>query len=384
MIFSKDLLFIHIPKTGGMSVSDYLLDVLPKPVYYAHPDFDESLAARGVHQIKGKRHETLAEARDVVRTHGFHIQDFPAIVAVLRNPYSLEVSRYSYLQAGHPWDRGPNQRLALTEDFGTFAQLSTYHGGATRAIEHYLLLDGALPERLRVLRFETLVDDIKACLQSLGLPAAGEFPWKNRSPHLDYRAYYTGAAEQAVFDRYRWVFDKGYYERMTSEELELGACEVQKQQLPLEGPVKLVGPALGFGNHNWVERIFRMTLHAQHPTRELALTAVAPAELGETLRVSASVAGQDYEESFPTGEPFQWQIPCNLQAGCQAHLRISSDPSWCPAESGRSNDRRRLAFQLREIRAIPDPGGPLAPGVNPATVQRSAVVPRRSESETCQ
>ena len=37
MIFSKDVLFIHVPKTGGMSTSGYLLDMLPRPVYLTHP-----------------------------------------------------------------------------------------------------------------------------------------------------------------------------------------------------------------------------------------------------------------------------------------------------------------------------------------------------------
>jgi hypothetical protein len=229
MIFSNDLLFIHIPKTGGMSVSEYLMEVLPKPIYYAHPGFDESLVDRGVCQFAGIRHENMEEARGVVRQYGFELRSFPAILVVLRNPYSLEVSRYSYLRAGYPWDKGPNQKLALSQDFETFARLSTFHGGASRSIERYLLLDGAIPERLRILRFETLVEDVRNCLSSLGLPISNEFPWKNKSSHSDYRAYYTEAAEEAVFNRYRWVFEQEYYPRMTEEDLLVGRRAVQNQ-----------------------------------------------------------------------------------------------------------------------------------------------------------
>jgi hypothetical protein len=35
------MLFVHVPKTGGMSTAEYLLTVLPRPVYYTGPDIGE-------------------------------------------------------------------------------------------------------------------------------------------------------------------------------------------------------------------------------------------------------------------------------------------------------------------------------------------------------
>ncbi len=108
MIFSKDVLFIHVPKTGGMSTSCYLLDILPRPVYLTHPAevWNDDLPWRGIVQIVGRRHESLMEARDVVARHGFDIHRFPIILATIRNPYDLEVSRYTYLRIGYHWERG--------------------------------------------------------------------------------------------------------------------------------------------------------------------------------------------------------------------------------------------------------------------------------------
>jgi len=130
MVFSKELLFIHVPKTGGMSVSNYLLSTLAPPVYQVRPPHGEATCGSGVVEIVGNRHLGLSEAARVVSEHGFEIRRFPVILAVIRNPYSLEVSRYAYLQTGHPWDAGRNQELALTSNFETFAMHSEVHEGS--------------------------------------------------------------------------------------------------------------------------------------------------------------------------------------------------------------------------------------------------------------
>ena len=48
-------------------------------------------------------------------------------------------------------------------------------------------------------------------LRNLGLAAPQEFPWANRSERGDWRGYYTRRAEEAVYRRYRWAFDQGFY-----------------------------------------------------------------------------------------------------------------------------------------------------------------------------
>jgi len=39
-------------------------------------------------------------------------------------------------------------------------------------------------------------------------------PRINQSRRGDYRSYYTPQAEEAVYGRYRWVFDEGFYPRL--------------------------------------------------------------------------------------------------------------------------------------------------------------------------
>ena len=76
------------------------------------------------------------------------------------------------------------------------------------------MLNGALPSNLNVIRFEHLAADLLGALAALDIVGTPDFPWDNRSDHQAYATYYTPAAEAAVYDRYRWVFDQSFYDRL--------------------------------------------------------------------------------------------------------------------------------------------------------------------------
>ena len=158
MIFNDDLLFLHVPKTGGMSVTRYLLETLPKPLAITHPVDDPDLHKQEITHLDGARHESLAEARDMLAALGRDIREFQMVLVGMRNPYDQEVSRYAFLRQGHHWELGPEQDLALASDFETFALGNCQAGGrwkrygleAERArpneIRDYYMLDGVLPD----------------------------------------------------------------------------------------------------------------------------------------------------------------------------------------------------------------------------------------------
>jgi hypothetical protein len=348
VIFCKDLLFIHIPKTGGMSVSQYLLKLLPKPVYYAQPTPDDNIRDKGILQIPGKRHESLEEARKVVAEYGFEVRNFPLILAILRNPYSLEVSRYAYLRAGHPWDRGPNQQLALMGDFETFAKESFYHGGPSKTIESYLLLDGKLPENLEIVRFEELIEGMEKALRRIGIEGGvADFPWVNRSQHGDHRSYYTEGAEEAVYRRYKWVFDHGFYERMDPSQFS-GAAETfpRGSRLPTVGPVRTVGPPLGFWPDSWVGPILRFRVSASQEIGKLTIEGRFPRQLGGKSKFVLTINRQEFVACFDGRDSFAWTVPCRIMPNTETQLELATSCSWCPKQIGISKDARQLSFQL--------------------------------------
>lgn len=247
MVFNEDVLFVHVPKTGGSSVTVHLLDVLARPVYLSQPHHDPDLTDPGIVQLPGIRHETLAEARDLLAGLGFSLDRFRVILATIRNPYDLDVSRYAYLRTGNAWERGAEQELAMANSFEEFAVRNRHRGGhwttdgpddATgiefarngrnghryrNDLRAFFTVDGRVPANLRVLRFEHLVEDVQAALRGIGVGAHPPFPWLNRSPHDHYLGYYTPRAEAAVYRRYRWAFDEGLYPRLDPSRLRSGA-----------------------------------------------------------------------------------------------------------------------------------------------------------------
>lgn len=211
MICNESLIFVHVPKTGGMSITEVLLKYLPRPVYYFLPSAEVGRIPKGVEIMPGRRHEFLAEAIGLAAGLGIAPK---RIIACIRNPYEMEVSRFFYLRKGHPWDKGPAQDLAMTNDFVKFAIESPYHGRATSQIQQYFEVDGKIPPMLRILRHESLDEDFAAAMTDIEL-RTGPLPRHNISRHDRFDRYLTPDAEEAIYKRFQWAFDTGLYDRFT-------------------------------------------------------------------------------------------------------------------------------------------------------------------------
>ncbi len=235
MICNKDILFIHVPKTAGMAISQVLLEVLPKPVYYSvSSPSNEEYKHNNVTVIPGKRHEFLQEAKELVNQLGMDLKNFKKIIAVVRNPYDMEVSRYFYLRLGHAWDRGSAQRMAFDGNFENFAIKSLYHGRKASEIYRFFVLDGAIPSNMKILRYENLQADFESTLRDVGIETAKSLPIVNKTKHGHYRDYLTPAAEDAIYKRYKWLFDAGFYQReykLMANHFKMGNQFIEKGKL---------------------------------------------------------------------------------------------------------------------------------------------------------
>lgn len=218
MLWNDSVLYLHVPKTGGMTVSKRLLERLPRPVYCAVPSGHES-GPDDVRAVPGIRHETLDDARTLLAGFGRTLDSFARILVTIRNPMALEVSRYFFLRMGSPHDRNSDQELADNVDFPTFAARSTFYGREEANIERWILLDGEPLPNLVVVRQERLEEDLSDALASVGLGhIASGLDTVNASRHEDYRTYLTPDAERTIYRRYRWVYDSGLYPRPESIE----------------------------------------------------------------------------------------------------------------------------------------------------------------------
>lgn len=240
MLFDDQILFLHVPKTAGTSLTSYLAANLPRRVTLTEPSDKPdpraalSTAARAklalrrlrrragllarpkLKIVPGTRHETLREAVASLNALGKSLEDFRLVLAVMRNPYDLEVSRYHFFRRGYQGIKGAAheyaEELAQAGDFEAFARNAPYHGRLPSHIEDWYELDGRMPANLRLLRFEALEADLSRALDgiySLNAP----LPRLNASEHEAWSTYLTPASEEAIFIKYRWLFDRGHYPR---------------------------------------------------------------------------------------------------------------------------------------------------------------------------
>jgi hypothetical protein len=240
MLFNDKLLFLHVPKTGGVSIEQFLIHTLPGRITVtdelrptnAWKRLPTSVRLRlrlktllkrwgmwlpqRVIVVEGKRHQRMQQARDTLAGLGRRLEDFHAVLAVVRNPYDLEVSRYHFLRLGYHGVKGlaraREQKIAMEEDFETFACKAPYHGRLPAQIEEWYELDGRLPENLRILRFENLESDLHRAVGEL-YPVTARLPRLNASEHAPYTAYLTPNAEEVIYRKYHWLFERGFYVR---------------------------------------------------------------------------------------------------------------------------------------------------------------------------
>lgn len=354
MILSPQVLFVHVPKTGGMAVTSYLLDVLPRPVWYTHPDRDPRLDD-GVTQLPGIRHETLAEAFAIAAAQGIDAPRLPLLFGVLRNPYAMEVSRFAYLQKGHAWDAGPNQDLALAGDFTAFATQSTDHGGETRPINAYFEIDGHVPGGMTILRQESLPDDLPRALAAAGIDVPPGLPLaaENESRHGPWQDYYSRPAEAAVHDRYRWVFDHGFYPRLDPAGLpESRETPFHGVTIPTSGPIRQAGPIVGLWHDGWAERRVSIPLAAEAEVAAVVVRGLLPREFPGGLDLTATAGGDSVRERLAANARFAVRIPAPCHRGDRLRVTLETPSSFCPRDEGSGSDTRQLAYVLSGIEAL--------------------------------
>ncbi len=192
----------------------YLLETLAEPLYCTlPPDHVMDLPSR-ITRVAGTAHESLAEAHLVLQSRGVALEQLPLVLACVRDPYELEVSRYAFLRQDlNSYNHTAQQALALLGSFELFATVSAPHGD--QPIESYFLLDGVVPDNLRIIRLENADRELAGALEQAGVDTPElSLPRRNQSSHEAFERYFTPAAEEAVYEKYKWVFDAGLYPRL--------------------------------------------------------------------------------------------------------------------------------------------------------------------------
>jgi len=211
VIWNESILFIHAPKTAGMSMTTMLCAHLKGNVFVTGP-YEASAGSSRVEYIPGKRHETLLDAVSFFEDKNAPVEQFEKIFVVVRNPYELELSRFAYLQKNLEQDRGKAQDIALEGDFRKYLATAPFFGKNPPRLDLYYHIEGIIPDNLVILRYENLAQDIAAHIAPY-LEGDYHIPHENQSAHAAVDGVYDAQLEALCYERHRWFFDEGFYSR---------------------------------------------------------------------------------------------------------------------------------------------------------------------------
>lgn len=196
------LFFVHTPKCGGKYVEHALgwrLRLSP-PLRWR--------------DMRG--HLTFREYEDMLRSHGERIADYLTF-SVVRNPWDWHLSFYTYVRhdaggrrSGHPGLHEAFSRRSFRDHIlGLDEFAASYpadHPLNRNLVDWVLGADGTIAVD-RLLRQETLVDDLRCLTSALGLPAKIDpnrrINASRSARERDYRARYDDVMAEIVARRHR-------------------------------------------------------------------------------------------------------------------------------------------------------------------------------------
>jgi hypothetical protein len=188
--------YYHIHKTGGTSFKTFLSEAFPDLV-----------------DVAPWPHHSLAEYSAILRSRGVDPEKL-RILTTIRNPLDHVVSIYLFWRTkGDPSGRAHIQ-AAKSLSFNAFVAyyVASPHADC-RVYDELLLINGALPANVIVLRLEKLATEADELLNGkLGLNIPVSIPHVNRSEHGPSMEYFQPETLRLVRDRYAWAFDQGYYQ----------------------------------------------------------------------------------------------------------------------------------------------------------------------------
>ncbi len=223
--YNDDILFIHIPRCGGTSITDYLEQTIPGMTRDGLP----------IGHIR---------LQDIEALTGRMPSSFDKIIAVVRDPFAAEVSAYDFSVSivlngrGQAWHRfaaahpsvseaaidpmckmhGYYESQWMAEHYPnsqrTRSQLAEY---VTRVgvFRYWIDVDGEIPDNVEVIRLEEK-EQIAAATE---LYRTYDTLLKRLNRSTDgpgTRQIFTPAARNAIEDNYRWTIDNFYPETNTA------------------------------------------------------------------------------------------------------------------------------------------------------------------------
>ena len=207
MIYNKDNLFIHIPKTGGTSFRHLVNEKL---------DLEKNPLEKAPY-----KHYTLQQAYDNRYQLGINFNELKNVIVFVRNPYAKMLSLYSFYKQIYI-DKGlrknnPNIFKLMHLDFNQWLveieKQPVYY--AWFSYERYILLNGVKPDNLVLLRHEKYRTEVEKAMRLFKVKKdeGAKLPTIFKTTHKHFTKVYNRTGYDVVNGLFKWVFDQEMYNK---------------------------------------------------------------------------------------------------------------------------------------------------------------------------
>ena len=204
-------IFIHIPKTGGSSVHNTLIEKIKPEIGVTHAE---------------EGHYKLITARKRLKSHMLvpYVDDYFTFCFV-RNPWDRFVSAYNYLLTGGSINEDPvtgmdkKDRDNFISPYKTFNDFVLMNSAGNKIYTKLLWQQHFVPQYKFILnaennlesvdyigRFENLYEDFDFICKKIGIETL-ELKHLNNRPHASYQSYYTDKTAEIIYNTYKQDID---------------------------------------------------------------------------------------------------------------------------------------------------------------------------------
>jgi hypothetical protein len=213
-----DILFIHIPKTGGSSVELYFENKLGKPLNKMLHFYSTDLSLDGYNY----QHANYVKLKELLlKNYQRHIDDIENIFTVIRNPYERVVSDLFYFKWIQKGDTPDRVAIQLKKYFTMNHSFDNH-----KMTQKSFLIDedGKIPKKIRILHTEYLTKE----MQQMGY---NDFDIYLNSTFRNQLNYYDYLNEESIqwinhyfredFETFGFSMKGSFWEKMRKKKLYL-------------------------------------------------------------------------------------------------------------------------------------------------------------------
>lgn len=186
---SAGFTFIHIPKSGGTSVTQFLAPLNgPFDLELGGTPFGEAIQEAYNKRHRLRKHSTLTEARHAIDMVCAKQEVF--VFAFVRNPYERLLSVFDFLRSWEDYDSVLLSTMKGFTDFAAFVKSGIFASqpgpdGMFRPQSEWLKLDGQIASHVRWFRIEEIGTALEAIYTELASRGADLGKLSERFPHAN-------------------------------------------------------------------------------------------------------------------------------------------------------------------------------------------------------